>query len=65
MDTEHLMSQVLVNAETHLQRCLLYTSDAADELLCVALGGRGILKKKNTQPTSRQQILTKTTATLT
>ena len=28
--------------------CLLYTSDAADDLLCVDLGGRRILKKKNT-----------------
>ena len=27
--------------------CLLYTSDAADELLCVDLGGRRITKKKN------------------
>ena len=27
--------------------CLLYTSDAADDLLCVDLGGRRILKKKN------------------
>ena len=26
--------------------CLLYTSDAADELLCVDLGGRGVIKKK-------------------
>ena len=26
--------------------CLLYTSDAADDLPCVALGGRRILKKK-------------------
>ena len=26
--------------------CLLYTSDAADELLCVALGGCRIIKKK-------------------
>ena len=26
--------------------CLLYTSDAADDLLCVALGGRRIIKKK-------------------
>src|SRR5665213_3831553 len=25
--------------------CLLYTSDAADDLLCVDLGGRGIIKK--------------------
>ena len=28
--------------------CLLYTSDAADDLLCVDLGGRGIIKKKTT-----------------
>ena len=28
--------------------CLLYTSDAADDLLCVDLGGSRIIKKKNT-----------------
>ena len=28
--------------------CLLYTSDAADDLLCVDLGGRRIIKKKLT-----------------
>jgi len=28
------------------QACLLYTSDAADDLLCVDLGGRRIIKKK-------------------
>ena len=27
--------------------CLLYTSDAADDLLCVDLGGRRIIQKKN------------------
>ena len=32
--------------------CLLYTSDAADDLLCVDLGGRRIIKKKKTK--SRQ-----------
>ena len=26
--------------------CLLYTSDAADDLLCVDVGGRRIIKKK-------------------
>ena len=31
-----------------LYACLLYTSDAADDLLCVDLGGRRIIKKKNT-----------------
>ena len=29
--------------------CLLYTSDAADDLLCVDLGGRRLIKKKNTK----------------
>ena len=29
-----------------LPGCLLYTSDAADDLLCVDLGGRRIIKKK-------------------
>src|SRR5680860_1911362 len=29
-----------------LWACLLYTSDAADDLLCVDLGGRRIIKKK-------------------
>ena len=29
-----------------MQPCLLYTSDAADDLLCVDLGGRRIIKKK-------------------
>src|SRR5450756_1736993 len=29
-----------------LDGCLLYTSDAADDLLCVDLGGRRIIKKK-------------------
>src|SRR5450756_2604404 len=29
-----------------LFHCLLYTSDAADDLLCVDLGGRRIIKKK-------------------
>src|SRR5450756_898735 len=30
----------------HHRVCLLYTSDAADDLLCVDLGGRRIIKKK-------------------
>src|SRR5450756_2165960 len=33
--------------------CLLYTSDAADDLLCVDLGGRRIIKKKTE---SKKQI---------
>ncbi|CZT61064.1 hypothetical protein CDFC105_103935 [Clostridioides difficile] len=31
--------------------CLLYTSDAADDLLCVDLGGRRIIKKKKKRDT--------------
>ena len=31
-----------------INTCLLYTSDAADDLLCVNLGGRRIIKKKTT-----------------
>src|SRR5450756_2713722 len=31
--------------------CLLYTSDAADDLLCVDLGGRRIIKKKKKNQT--------------
>ena len=32
-----------------LSGCLLYTSDAADDLLCVDLGGRRIIKKNKSQ----------------
>ena len=35
--------------------CLLYTSDAADDLLCVDLGGRRIIKKKTTRYNSRRR----------
>ena len=31
------------------QACLLYTSDAADELLCLDLGGRRLIKKKTNE----------------
>ena len=34
-------------AQHGIHSCLLYTSDAADDLLCVDLGGRRIIKKKN------------------
>ena len=35
--------------------CLLYTSDAADDLLCVDLGGRGNNKKKKKQKTRAEE----------
>ena len=43
------MRPLVDRREQHLDRswtCLLYTSDAADDLLCVDLGGRRIIKKK-------------------
>ena len=33
--------------------CLLYTSDAADDMQCVDLGGRRIIKKNNCDLTKR------------
>ena len=36
----------------HTYHCLLYTSDAADERSSVDLGGRRIIKKKNTEVVS-------------
>ena len=38
--------------------CLLYTSDAADDLLCVDLGGRRIIKKKKQRKTRRMTTKT-------
>ena len=34
------------NTVEEYYNCLLYTSDAANDLLCVDLGGRRIIKKK-------------------
>ena len=38
----------------YLISCLLYTSDAADDLLCVDLGGRRIIKSK---VVSREELI--------
>ena len=38
----------VLRAQAEPGRCLLYTSDAADERSSVDLGGRRIIKKKNT-----------------
>ena len=38
--------------------CLLYTSDAADDLLCVDLGGRRIIKKKNQKKKIKMNSIT-------
>ena len=39
------ISFVVNNGKVH-KGCLLYTSDAADDLLCVDLGGRRIITKQ-------------------
>ena len=38
-----------------LSTCLLYTSDAADDLLCVDLGGRRIIKKKTQKKQKKEK----------
>src|SRR5680860_1231864 len=49
---DHVVGPHLVGGDVHPPAvdgpvtCLLYTSDAADDLLCVDLGGRRIIKKK-------------------
>ena len=46
---EHLLqvaSRAPSGTNTQPWNCLLYTSDAADDLLCVDLGGRRLIKKK-------------------
>ena len=42
--------------------CLLYTSDAADDLLCVDLGGSRIIKKKKNKIDSILQLAQTTTS---
>eukprot|EP00825_Cyclidium_porcatum_P051430 TRINITY_DN9458_c0_g1_i2.p1 TRINITY_DN9458_c0_g1~~TRINITY_DN9458_c0_g1_i2.p1 ORF type:complete len:116 (+),score=24.81 TRINITY_DN9458_c0_g1_i2:143-490(+) len=46
--TGHLKTQGALSEtlQPYLQVCLLYTSDAADDMQCVDLGGRRIIKKK-------------------
>src|SRR5450756_3175878 len=41
-----LVHVLAAKAVCFLEACLLYTSDAADDLLCVDLGGRRIIKKQ-------------------
>ena len=40
--------------------CLLYTSDAADALLCVDLGGRRSIKKKKIKKTKTTHTISNT-----
>ena len=46
------------------ESCLLYTSDAADDLLCVDLGGRRIIKKKKRIDTPLTNVTTITNRNL-
>ena len=41
-----LLNDISKDYKADIKTCLLYTSDAADDLLCVDLGGRRIIKKK-------------------
>ena len=41
---------IIIKINRSFNCCLLYTSDAADDLLCVDLGGRRIIKKKKHTP---------------
>ena len=55
-----------VEAEgTLFNRCLLYTSDAADERSSVDLGGRRIIKKKKKQNTAGQVSIKQKTRIIT
>ena len=49
---DHMDAQVVQYFPGLNNVCLLYTSDAADDLLCVDLGGRRIIKKKKTTATA-------------
>ena len=50
-----LSKEILPGGQLMTTTCLLYTSDAADDLLCVDLGGRRIIKKKTTQQHRRKK----------
>ena len=52
----HIEGGKIIHAWTNYNTCLLYTSDAADDLLCVDLGGRRIIKKKTTSPNSSTRM---------
>ena len=46
-----------IKKEFHNNGCLLYTSDAADDLLCVDLGGRRIIKKKTKKKQTQKPVI--------
>ena len=56
-DCEHLPRGLWVYMQSLF--CLLYTSDAADDLLCVDLGGRRIIKKKKKNKKKKKEEYSK------
>ena len=46
---DSLADQLFCRGQERLKGWILYTSDAADDLLCVNLGGGRIIKKKRTK----------------
>ena len=48
-DNKKLAYEIYGTSDGRTVTCLLYTSDAADDLLCVDLGGRRLIKKKKTK----------------
>ena len=49
---------LLCRMDGDIKGCLLYTSDAADDLLCVDLGGRRIIKqKKKKKKTQKGRVI--------
>ena len=51
------INRIMTNGTVRASSCLLYTSDAADDLPCLALGGRRILEKKKTHYSTSPYIL--------
>ena len=57
MESSCFYGEFLNNSfKMQLLSCLLYTSDAADDLLCVDLGGRRIIKKKKEKEESEKKL---------
>ena len=46
VNINYIKKEIKKAVEEYLLVCILYTSDAADDLLCVDLGGRSIIEKK-------------------
>eukprot|EP00657_Telonema_sp_P-1_P010124 TRINITY_DN4416_c0_g1_i1.p1 TRINITY_DN4416_c0_g1~~TRINITY_DN4416_c0_g1_i1.p1 ORF type:complete len:141 (-),score=21.86 TRINITY_DN4416_c0_g1_i1:1-423(-) len=57
-DATYVSGGYFLDMSFNLTTCLLYTSDAADDLLCVDLGGRRIIKTKNTSIIDRGRRVT-------